>query len=413
MKFYFVFALVLSIWCSLGFAEEAIYEGVGTCASSGCHGRVSPHSLTNVLQNEYYTWSRYDQHSKAFEHLTNEQGLIIAAHLGIKNPDQDKQCLSCHSTYVTDPSLKGRLFRLEEGVGCESCHGASSRYLKTHARKKSTHQQNLDRGLTKLTDPKIRAEVCLDCHASRENEVIYHKLYAAGHPRIVFELDTFSYIMPQHWRLDEDYKHRKGPYEAVQFWLVGQILRSKRMMSALYEHLKNPTQGLLNGPDFAVMNCYGCHHRLKDNRWKTGLILSPLGQPQLNLSSPTILHIVFNVLDPEIAKDFSKSLGSLRDRPTTESVAAMLAVLKKAENWIDKTKVRDGDLKQKIAEKLLRFSSQPQNLNYEVAEQVVMALSALSLHHKNELDQMYSALKDPSAFQVPLFKRAVKALLNR
>ena len=40
--------------------------GVGTCASSMCHGAVETWKDSNVLQNEYVTWSRSDKHARAY-----------------------------------------------------------------------------------------------------------------------------------------------------------------------------------------------------------------------------------------------------------------------------------------------------------------------------------------------------------
>jgi hypothetical protein len=42
----------------------------------------------------------------------------------------DERCLLCHVTgRQDDDALLAASFRVEEGIGCESCHGPGSRYI--------------------------------------------------------------------------------------------------------------------------------------------------------------------------------------------------------------------------------------------------------------------------------------------
>jgi hypothetical protein len=54
--------------------------------------------------------------------------------------------------------------------------------------------------------PEVRAKLCLSCHFGTEDKFATHRIMGAGHPRISFELDTFTEIQPAHFRVDEDYK---------------------------------------------------------------------------------------------------------------------------------------------------------------------------------------------------------------
>ena len=45
------------------------YTGPGSCASTTCHGSVTPRTDNRVLQNEYSTWIVKDKHSKAYASL--------------------------------------------------------------------------------------------------------------------------------------------------------------------------------------------------------------------------------------------------------------------------------------------------------------------------------------------------------
>ncbi|MBV8166915.1 MAG: hypothetical protein JO021_08985, partial [Alphaproteobacteria bacterium] len=61
---------------------DATHLGVTSCAGSTCHGALEPFRNSNVLQNEYVTWSQKDKHSKAYKVLFDERSVRIAKNLG-------------------------------------------------------------------------------------------------------------------------------------------------------------------------------------------------------------------------------------------------------------------------------------------------------------------------------------------
>ncbi|MCS6946696.1 MAG: cytochrome c family protein, partial [Steroidobacteraceae bacterium] len=107
---------------------EAQYQGVASCAQSFCHGAARPLTATRVLQNEYTTWIHFDPHARAFAVLRSESSRRMARRLGIGDPAQAPQCLACHADPIAAP-LRGARFQLDDGVGCETCHGAAQRWL--------------------------------------------------------------------------------------------------------------------------------------------------------------------------------------------------------------------------------------------------------------------------------------------
>ena len=46
------------------------YTGPGSCASSACHGAITPQNVNDVLQNEYSTWIVKDKHAQSYKALT-------------------------------------------------------------------------------------------------------------------------------------------------------------------------------------------------------------------------------------------------------------------------------------------------------------------------------------------------------
>ena len=63
--------------------DAYVHMGVATCAASQCHGSAVPRDGSNVLQNEYVTWTQDDPHSHAYEVLNNAQAKRIAVRLGL------------------------------------------------------------------------------------------------------------------------------------------------------------------------------------------------------------------------------------------------------------------------------------------------------------------------------------------
>src|SRR3954464_7411404 len=88
-------AFIPALAQTLPYAAAGQNLGVVNCANSLCHGSVSPWKDSNILQNEYVTWSRVDKHAtRAYHVLLEERSQRIARNLGLKEPaHQAKLCL--------------------------------------------------------------------------------------------------------------------------------------------------------------------------------------------------------------------------------------------------------------------------------------------------------------------------------
>ncbi|NVN95697.1 MAG: cytochrome C554 [Bacteroidetes bacterium] len=107
---------------------------------------------------QYPTWSE-SKHAKAFETLKGPEALKIAKEKGIADPSTDEKCLKCHSTVASiDAKLNGGITK-EEGVSCETCHGAGSAYKAPAVMR--NHDACVTNGLI-IPDEKL----CLKCHNS-------------------------------------------------------------------------------------------------------------------------------------------------------------------------------------------------------------------------------------------------------
>src|SRR5690606_9934949 len=139
-------------------------------------------------------------------------------------------CLECHATYTEESARQGDKYTVEDGVGCESCHGASEKWIASHDNKDATRAASIKAGLTDLVDAGKRAQICTSCHVGKVEKNLPHRIMGAGHPRLSFELDTYAALMPWHWEIDEDYKKRKGEYQGVNYWIAGQVEIANRML---------------------------------------------------------------------------------------------------------------------------------------------------------------------------------------
>ena len=120
--------LLLSISCSLILAaittvisaDPAQYIGSSKCKM--CH-------MSAKRGDQFGKWSN-GPHAKAFEVLATEEAKAVAQKAGVQtDPQKAPECLKCHVTaYDAPASAKADSYAMEEGVGCESCHGPGSLY---------------------------------------------------------------------------------------------------------------------------------------------------------------------------------------------------------------------------------------------------------------------------------------------
>lgn len=190
------------------------FLGANACSSSGCHGGAGAH------QNQYLIWTSRDfHHQRPFATLTTARSKQISAALQIKDATTAEQCISCHAPLREIPeALRGERLRITEGVSCESCHGASENWLRSHTRTDYTHSDRVGSGMRDLKNLYVRANTCVACH-----QTVALPLLHAGHPELIFELDGQSVTEPKHWR-------EKTNWHNAQAWAVGQAVALREML---------------------------------------------------------------------------------------------------------------------------------------------------------------------------------------
>ena len=278
--------------------------GTVTCASSLCHGSIRLWKDSNVLQNEYITWSRIDKHARAYNVLLNERSQRIAKNLNLKQPaHESKVCLDCHA-HVVPVERRGERFKITDGVTCESCHGPAQKWVKTHVEPDNPamvqHAKNIEDGMYETSDAVSRAKLCMSCHYGNQDKLVTHRIMGAGHPRMSFELDTFTEIAPKHFVIDKDYGERKKVWDGAKTWAIGQALAVSETMTILADP-KRGRDGVF--PELVLFDCHACHHPMSENRWKPKTAFGPSISPglvRLNDSSMLMLRAITRALNPEL-----------------------------------------------------------------------------------------------------------------
>ncbi len=428
----------LLLLAGIGVATAAIagapdrFEGVASCAGSTCHGRAEGNGKV-VRQDELAHWqdpaSQGGAHSRAFAVLAGRRGQQIAATLGLGDASAAPACLGCHATNAP-AGLRGDRYVQTDGVGCESCHGASGRWISSHYTMSGSHAANVAAGLIPLESPRVRANVCLDCHfgSAAAGQFVTHRMMAAGHPRVAFELDLFS-ALQQHHDEDADYLRRKGRTDSVKLWAVGQAEAVRRSLT-LFAQPKLGMQGLF--PEFYFYDCHSCHRTITDgperkltfepNPGRAG----PFGSPPYNDENIIMLSAVARVLAPAQAagfdaasKGFHGAMGG--SRAETVAAAAKLSVSAAALSSAMSAASYDGSTAFRVIAAISSQAITPRFTDYTGSVQAVMAVDTLlnALVRQNritvgaaagiraDINRAYAAVKAPGAYEPAAFRAAL------
>jgi len=202
----------------------AKFVGAVGCRSSSCHGGAGE------KRSQYITWSQKDFHTRAYAILLDARSARIGEAVGVSQPQSSSRCTVCHSPFqsVAQTRLTSTA-RPDEGVSCESCHGAAQPWLRGHTRTDWTYATRVAAGMHDLRNLYVRANSCVACHQNVDADIL-----KAGHPELVFELDSQSVNEPKHWRDDD-------PWSGAKSWLIGQAVALREICWADLQPSLNPT----------------------------------------------------------------------------------------------------------------------------------------------------------------------------
>jgi hypothetical protein len=208
-------SFLLFAFCSVSRAKDitqshedsALFVGSIGCRSSSCHGGAGER------RSQYITWTQKDFHTRGYAILLDARSARIGEAAGLPQPQTSARCTVCHSPFASVPSTRlSSNTRVDEGVSCENCHGAAAGWLRGHTRSDWSYGTRVTAGMHDLRSLYVRANACAACHQSLDKDIL-----AAGHPPLVFELDSQCVNEPRHWREDAA---QIGP----RSWLAGQAV---------------------------------------------------------------------------------------------------------------------------------------------------------------------------------------------
>lgn len=402
--------------------------GVASCAGSTCHGREEPTGAV-VRLDEIRIWqdesSRAGAHSRAWRVLGEPRARAIAARLGIGDPQSAPMCLGCHAGTTRGT---GRI--LSDGVDCEACHGLAGGWLASHYAMGASHAQNVARGMRALDQPAVRAATCLDCHygSDRPGEFVDHRIMAAGHPRLSFELDLFS-TLQKHWNEDADYAQRKRAPTAATLWVVGQTMALDRALT-LYSNDRLGGNGVF--PELYFFDCQSCHRRISDDPGYRPSALSnpgrgtPVGTVPFQDENMIMLAAAARVGAPDLAGRFTADSVAFHRALTVSRSAAVAAAARLRADARALGGRLSGMGTREVFAMIAALSdtvTAPRYTDYEGSVQGVMAIDTLlsSLADagavsradvariRPSIERAYAAVHDPNAYDPGGFRTSLRS----
>jgi hypothetical protein len=440
-----LFWLGASIWASAGAARPAVppsratsaapaetskYTGPGSCSSTSCHGSVKPRGDTRIFQNEYSIWAVKDKHAKAYDALTGATGERMGRILGLGKPEQAAKCLACHAVDVP-ADARAKTFELSEGVSCEICHGPASAWLGPHTTRTWTHEQSVAAGMYDTRNLARRTEKCLTCHLGTQEKFVDHEMIAAGHPDLYFELDSFSAVMPRHWKTPRESAPgvlaENDAWSGVREWGTGQAVQLRASMERLGWHAKSK-----NWPEYSELDCFACHHSLTapEQSWRQerGYAGRRPGDPPWNAARYAVFRELAHQVDNDAASrlddqitQITKLLSQLNpDRDAVAASSASAATLSSQLASRIETQHYDAALALRLLQKISEDSDEISNDGERAAEQAAMALDSLFIAYSRTekppnaaevraaINGLFQQLENPSNYNPADFSRQMR-----
>ena len=419
--------------------EPSKYIGPGSCAATSCHGSVKPVAGSRILQNEYSTWIIKDKHSRAYQALTGDVGERMARilKLGAKAEEAPK-CLACHALNPA-PEQRGRAFEISEGVSCENCHGPASGWLGPHTTRSWPHEKSVALGMHDTRDVIHRTEKCLECHLGTKNKFVDHEMIAAGHPDLFFELDSFSAVMPRHWKVPRESEPGKPVEDAawvgVREWSAGQAVQLRAAMERLTWRAKNERFDKKDvWPEYSELSCFACHHALgpaKDSwRQEHGYPGRRPGDPAWSSSRYAVFRLLAKQIDSGNAQELDRQLAAVfgemsklnPDRNAIATAAAAASPL--AQRFAERLAAMQYD-QARALRMLQQISDDAENISLadeRAAEQAAMALDSLYIAYSKDakpanaaevraaINGLFQQLENPSAYNADQFASSLRRI---
>jgi hypothetical protein len=271
--------------------------------------------------------------------------------------------------------------------------------------------------------PLARAAICVACHVGARDRLVTHQIIGAGHPRLRFELNVFTFNQPAHYEVDEDYEKRKGKIEGANLWLTGQLESARRNLELLQSPAAHPA-GMF--PELAFYDCQACHHSTQDLRWTAKRAGAGIRPGTLRLQKPhlvTLQAAAEAIGSPAALKQLVDGTAALvrsgQAGPAAVKTAstALLATLRTIDPWSRRAFSRADVVK--LRKTLLKYAATDLASDYVVAEQIVLGAESLSYslgdqdRVKAGLDALFKAVESDATFSPARFAEVARGVQAR
>jgi hypothetical protein len=284
-----------------------------------------------------------------------------------------------------------------------------------------------------------RTEQCLECHLGTKSKFVDHEMIAAGHPDLYFELDSFSAVMPRHWKEPRESLPGKPVEEpawvSIREWSTGQAVQLRAAMERLTWRANGERYDKKDvWPEYSELSCVACHHALgpANDSWRQehGYQGRRPGDPAWNSSRYAVFRLLAKQVDAGSAQELDRQLvlvSSELSKLNPDRAAVMAAVSSAgplAQGLADHLAAMPYD--QAIALGMLQgISGDAENISLadeRAAEQAAMALDSLYIAYSREakpanapevraaINGLFQQLENPSSYNADQFAAALRKI---
>ncbi|HKF26402.1 MAG TPA: hypothetical protein VKB24_10505, partial [Candidatus Acidoferrum sp.] len=324
-------------------------------------------------------------------------------------------------------------------------HGPAQAWLGQHTERDSPekHARSLALGMAPTRDVIHRTEKCLTCHLGTAQKFVDHEMIAAGHPDLYFELDSFSAVMPRHWKQPRESSPGKpaaGPegdmnWTGMRDWSAGQAVQLRAAMERLVWRAKFERFDHREiWPEYSELSCFACHHALgpaKDSwRQEHGYAGRRPGAPAWNASRYVVFRTLARQVDRAAAEELDRQLAAVSremsklnpDRAAVASAATAAASV--AQQFAERlaTMNYDSALALRTMQAIAQDAEAISLGDERAAEQATMALDSLYIAYSKQVNPpnaaearsaingLFGQLENPAAYDADRFAAALKRI---
>jgi hypothetical protein len=264
-------------------------------------------------------------------------------------------------------------------------------------------------------------------------------MIAAGHPDLFFELDSFSAVMPRHWKQPRESapgRPAEDPnWVGVRDWSAGQAVQLGAAMDCLTWRANGERYDKKQiWPEYSELSCFACHHSLgpaKDSwRQEHGYSGRRPGDPAWNASRYLVFRILARQVDAPSAQELDQRLTAVADE---------MSKLNPDRNSVASSAASAAPVARRFAERLAAMSYDPsialrsmQGITQDAetislgdertAEQAAMALDSLYIAYSKKanppnaaevrgaINGLFQQLENPSAYNANQFASALRRI---